>query len=168
MLIALGVEIELRFALRSTVAEITAIEVSTLATILDFSKHLKMAKMTFWAIAYCPQGLKRAQFRSTIDGFRDNGNRSFDPAGHLGFFKTSQYGQNGILGKLFIALWVEIELRFALRSTVPEITAIEVSTLAAILDFSNHLKMAKMAIWANAYCPQGRNRAPFRSTIDGC
>ncbi len=45
MLIALGVEIELRFALRSTVSEIMAIEVS--AVVADFSKHLKMAKMAF-------------------------------------------------------------------------------------------------------------------------
>ncbi len=87
VLIGLGVEIELRFALRSTVSEITAIEVSAVAAILDFSKHLKTAKMTFWAIAYCPRGRNRAPFRSTIDGFRDNGNLSFDPGGHLGFSK---------------------------------------------------------------------------------
>ncbi len=73
LLIALRVEIELRFTLRSTVSEIMAIEVSTMAAILDFSKHPKMA---FWAIAY--------------------------------------------------SLGVEIELRFALRSTVSEIMAIEV------------------------------------------
>ncbi len=52
MHIALGVEIELRFALRSTVSEITPIEVSAVAAILDFSEHLKTAKMAFWAIAY--------------------------------------------------------------------------------------------------------------------
>ncbi len=46
----LGVEIELRFALRSTVSDIMAIKVSAVAPILDFSKHLKMAKMAFWAI----------------------------------------------------------------------------------------------------------------------
>ncbi len=46
MLIAIGVEIELRFALRSTVSEIMAIKVWAVAAILDFSKHLKMA---FWA-----------------------------------------------------------------------------------------------------------------------
>ncbi len=102
LLIALGVEIELRFTLRSTVSEIMAIEVSTLAAILDFSKHLKMAKMAFWAIAYSPRGRNRAAFRSTIDGFRDNGNRSFDPGGHLGFFKTSQNGQNSILGNFLL------------------------------------------------------------------
>ncbi len=56
MLIALGVEIELRFALRSTVAEITPIEVSAVVAILDFSKNLKMAKMAIRTIAYCPQG----------------------------------------------------------------------------------------------------------------
>ncbi len=63
---------------------------------------------------------------------------------------------------MLIALGVEIELLFTLRSTVAEITAIEVSAVAAILDFSEHLKMTIRAI---AYCPQGRNRAPFRSTI---
>ncbi len=47
MLIALGVEIELRFALRSTVAKITAIKVLTAVAILDFSEHLKTAKMAF-------------------------------------------------------------------------------------------------------------------------
>ncbi len=52
MLIALGVEIELRFALRSTVAEITAIEVSAVAAILDFSEHLKTGKMAFWVNPY--------------------------------------------------------------------------------------------------------------------
>ncbi len=104
LLIALGVEIKLRFALRSTVAEIMAIEVSTLVAILDFSKHLKMAKMAFWAIAYCPRGQNRAPFCSTIDGFRDNGNRSFNPGGHLGFFKSSQNGQNGILGNCLLPL----------------------------------------------------------------
>ncbi len=46
-----------------------------------------MAKMAFWAIAYCPRGRNQALFRSTIDSFRDNGNRSFDPGGHLGFSK---------------------------------------------------------------------------------
>ncbi len=66
---------------------------------------------------------------------------------------------------MLIALGVEIELRFVLRSTVAEITAIKVSAVAAILDFSNHLKMAIRAI---AYFPRGRNRAPFRSTFDGC
>ncbi len=71
LLIALGVKIELRFALRSTVSEIMAIEVSTLVAILDFSKYLKMA---FWAVAYCPLRQNRAPFRSSIDGFRDNGN----------------------------------------------------------------------------------------------
>ncbi len=69
-----------------------AIEVSAVAAILDFSEHLKMAKMAFLAIV--------------------------------------------------IALVVEIELRFAIRSTVSEIMAIEVSAMAAILDFSEHLKMA--------------------------
>ncbi len=44
---ALGVEIELRFTLRSTVAGITAIEVSAVAAILDFSENLKTGKMTF-------------------------------------------------------------------------------------------------------------------------
>ncbi len=105
MLIALGVEIELRFALRSTVAEITAIEVSALAAILDFSEHLKMAKMAIRAIAYSPRGRNRASFRSTIDGFRDNGNRSFDSGGHVGFFKTSQNGQNGILSNFLYCPW---------------------------------------------------------------
>ncbi len=47
MLIALRVEIELCFALRSTVSEIMAIEVSTLAAILDFSKNLKSPKGHF-------------------------------------------------------------------------------------------------------------------------
>ncbi len=47
---------------------------------------------------------------------------------------------------MLIALWVEIELRFALRSTVSEITAIKVSTLAAILDFSKHLKQLLIAL----------------------
>ncbi len=94
-----------------------AIEVSAVAAILNFSKHLKMAKIAFW--------------------------------------------------EFVIALGVEIELRFALRSTVAEITAIKVSGVAAILDFSEHLKMAKIAFWAIAYCPRGRNRAPFGSTIDG-
>ncbi len=103
-----------------------AIEVSTLAAILGFSKHLKMAN--------CPQGRNRAPFRSTIDGFRDNGNQSFDPGGHLGFFGTSQNSQNVILGKL-----VEIELRFALRSTVAEIMAIEVLGESAL---SNSLRRA--------------------------
>ncbi len=42
--------------------------------------------------------------------------------------------------------------------------AIEVLAVAAILDFSEHIKMA---FWAIAYCPQGRNQALFRSTIDG-
>ncbi len=101
-LIALGVEIELRFALRTTVAEITAIEVSGVVAILDFSKHFKTAKMAFWAIAYCPRARNRAPFRSTIDGFRDNGNRSFGCGGHLGFFRTSQNGQNGILGNCLL------------------------------------------------------------------
>ncbi len=41
MRIALGVEIELRFALRSTVSEIMAIEVLTLVAILDLSKWPK-------------------------------------------------------------------------------------------------------------------------------
>ncbi len=77
MLIGLGVEIELRFALRSTVSEITAIEVSAVAAILDFAEHVKTAKMAFWANPYCPRGRNRAPFRSTIDGSRDNGNRSF-------------------------------------------------------------------------------------------
>ncbi len=139
MLIALGVELELRLALRSTVAEITAIEVSAVAAILDFSKHLKMA---FWVISYCPGGRNRAPFCSMIDGSRDNGNRSFNPGGHLGFFKTSQKWPKWHFGKFLISLGVEIELRFALRSTVAEIMAIEVSAVAAILDFSEHLKMA--------------------------
>ncbi len=52
-----------------------------------------MAKMAFWAIVYCPWGRNRAPFRPKIDGFRDNGNRSFGRGGHLGFFKTSQNGQ---------------------------------------------------------------------------
>ncbi len=121
---------------------------------MDFSNHLKMA---IRAIAYCPQGRNRASFRSTIDGCKDNGNRSFGCGGHLGFFGTSQNGQNGILGNCLL-----------LRSTVSKIMAIEVSTLVAILNFSKYLKMAKMAFWAIGYCPQGRNRAPFRSTIDGC
>ncbi len=77
MLIALGVEIELCFALRSTVAEIMVIEVSAVAAILDFLEHLKMAKMAFWAIAHWCRGRNRAPFCSTIDGFRDNGNQSF-------------------------------------------------------------------------------------------
>ncbi len=64
-----------------------SIKVSILAAILDFSKHLKTAKMAFCAIPYCPRGRNRAPFRSTIDGFRDNGNRSFDTGGHLGFSK---------------------------------------------------------------------------------
>ncbi len=59
------------------VSEIMAIEVSAVATILDFSKHLKIAKMGFCAIAYCTWGRNRAPFRSTIDGFRDIANRSF-------------------------------------------------------------------------------------------
>ncbi len=62
MLIALGVEIELRFALRSTVAEITAIEVSAVAAFWEFSEHLKMAKLVFWAIAHCPRDQNRAPF----------------------------------------------------------------------------------------------------------
>ncbi len=123
--------------------------------------------MAFGPIPHCPRGRNRAPFRSTIDGCRDNGNRSFGRGGHLGFFGTSQNSQNGILGKLLIALRVEIELRFALLSTVAEITAIEVLAVAAILDFSEHLKMAKMAFWAIDFSPLGRNRAPFRSTIDG-
>ncbi len=102
LLIALGVEIELRFALRSMVSEITAIEVSGVAAILDFSEHLKTAKVAFWAIAYWPRGQNRAAFRSTIDGLRDNGNRSFGCGGHLGFFGTSQNGQNGILGNCLL------------------------------------------------------------------
>ncbi len=105
-----------------------------------------------------------APFRSTIDGLRDNGNQSLGHGGHLGFFKTSQNGQNG---QLLIGLGVEIELCFALQSMVSEITAIEVSGVAAILDFSEHLKTAKMAFWAIAYWPRGQNRAVFRSTIDG-
>ncbi len=43
----------------------------------DFSEYLKRAKMAFWPIAYWPHGRNRAPFRSTIDGFRDNGNQSF-------------------------------------------------------------------------------------------
>ncbi len=54
-----------------------AIEVSILVAILDFSKHLKMAKIVFWEIAYCPWGRNRAPCRSTRDSFRDNGKRSF-------------------------------------------------------------------------------------------
>ncbi len=103
LLIALVVEIELCFALRSTVSEITAIEVSSVAAILDFSEHLKMAKMAFLVIAYCPRDRNRAPFRSTIDGFRDNGNQSFDFGGHLGFFKSSQNGQNGNLGNFLLS-----------------------------------------------------------------
>ncbi len=66
---------------------------------------------------------------------------------------------------ILIALGVKIEHRFTLRSTVSEIMAIEVSVVAAILEFSKHLKMA---FWAISYCPRGRNRAPFCTTIDGC
>ncbi len=123
-ILPLGPEIELHFALRSTVSEIMAIEVSAVVAILDFSEHLKMAKMAFWAIHFSRWGRNRAPFRCTIDGFRHNGNRSFDSGGHLRFFKTSQNDENGIL---VIALGVKIELHFALRSTVSEITAIEVS-----------------------------------------
>ncbi len=144
MLIALRVEIELHFALRSMVSEILAIEISAVVAILDFSKHLKMTKMAFWAIAYYPRGRNRAPFCSTIDGFRDNGNQNFDPRPSWIFQNISKW-LKWHLGQLLIALRVEIELRFALRSTLPEITAIEVSTLAAILDFSKHLKMTKMS-----------------------
>ncbi len=55
-----------------------------------------MAKMAIWVNTYSTRGRNRAPFRSTIDGCRDNGNRSFNPGGHLGFFKSSQ---NGNLGK---------------------------------------------------------------------
>ncbi len=130
LLIALRVEIELRFALRSTVSEIMAIEVLILAAILDLSKYLKMAKMAFWAIAYCPLGRNRAPFCPTIDGFRDNGNQSFDPGGHLGFFKISQNGQNGILGSCLLPS--RSKLSFVSHG---QWLQIEVSTLAAILDF---------------------------------
>ncbi len=61
-----------------------------------------MAKMAFWAIAYCPKGRNQAPFRSMINGFRDNGNRSFVPGGHLGFFKVSQNGENGIFGNCLL------------------------------------------------------------------
>ncbi len=99
-------------------------------------------------------------------GFRDNGNRSFDLEAILDFSKHLKMAKMAFR-QLVIALRVKIELRFALRSTVSEIMAIEVSAVVGILDFSKHLKTAKMAFWAIAYCPQGRNRAPFCSTIDG-
>ncbi len=54
-LIALGVEIELRFALRSTVSEITAIKVDP-GGHLGFFKTSQNGQMAFWAIAYCPRG----------------------------------------------------------------------------------------------------------------
>ncbi len=53
-----------------------AIEVSAVAAILDFSEHLKMAKVGFGQL-HMPRGRNRAPFRSTIDGFRDICNRSF-------------------------------------------------------------------------------------------
>ncbi len=100
--------------------------------------------MAFWAIAYCSRGRNQAPFRSTINGFRDNGNRSFDPRPSWIFQNISKWPKCHF-GQLLIALGVEIELRFALRSTVGEITAIEVSAMAAILDFSEHLKTVKLA-----------------------
>ncbi len=150
-----------------------AIEVSAVAAMLDFSEHPKTAKMAFTVLHIVPWAWNWAPFRSTIDGVRDNGNRSFGHGGHLGFFRTSQ---NGIFGIWFYPLgsksssvslydrrfpryrqlkfrasdnrgflwrtsqngqngfWAtayplgfEIELRFALRSTVSEISALEVS-----------------------------------------
>ncbi len=53
---------------------------------------------------------------------------------------------NWHFGQLLIALGVEIELPFTLRSTVSEITAIEVLSVAAILDFSKHLKNGQNGI----------------------
>jgi hypothetical protein len=51
----------------------------------------------------------------------------------------------------------QIELRFALRSTVSEITTIKVLVKAAILDFSENVKMAKMASWVLLISPWGPN-----------
>ncbi len=101
-----------------------------------------MAKMAFWAIAYCPWGRNRAPFCSTIDGCQDNSNQSFAMVAILDFQNISKWH----FGQFLIALGVEIALCFAIRSTVAEITAIEFWAVAAILDFSKHLKMAFWAI----------------------
>ncbi len=115
---ALGVEIELRFALRSTVSEIIAIKVSTLAAILDCSKHLKMAKMSIWENAYCPLGRNRAPFCSTIDGFQDNGNRSFGQLAtgqnlKIRNFRAKQRYTYHILFPLVLAIHLDHNLRNA-------------------------------------------------------
>ncbi len=73
-------------------------------------------------------------FRSTVDGFQDNGNQNFGHGGHLGFVKMSYYW--------LLRLGDQIKLRFALQSTVFDITAIKISVMAAILDFSETAKVA--------------------------
>ncbi len=117
-LIALGFEIELRFALQLTVAEINAIEVLAVAAILDFLQHLKMAQMAFWAIAHCPRGRNRAPFCSTIDGFRDNGNQKLA--------KTLKYAtleRNSGINTICILfpLVLAIHLDHKLRTAVPDL-----------------------------------------------
>ncbi len=105
--------IELRIALRSTVSEIMAIEVSTLVAILDFSKHIKMA---FLAIAYCPLGRNRALFHSRIDGFRDNGNRSFGQVATVQNLKIRNFRAKHticILFPLVLAIHLDHNLRNA-------------------------------------------------------
>ncbi len=112
--------------------------------------------MAFWGIAYCPRGRNRAPFRSTIDGFRDIGNRSFGRV-IIGDFHDERLKM--ALEQLHIALWVEIELRFAVRSTVSEIMANEV---LAKWPLSKTLKYATLERFKRIHTPQlltdGRRR----------
>jgi hypothetical protein len=77
---------------------------------LDFSENVKMAKMASWVLLISPWGPNWAPFRSTTDGFRDNGNQSFGRGGHLEFFRTSQNGIWAIAYILFRLILSSVSL----------------------------------------------------------
>ena len=93
----------------------------------EFSR--RTSQNGFWPIAYYPQGRNRAPFHSTIDGFRDIVNQSFGRVIMGDFHDEPLKTGKMAFQQLHIAHRVEIELRFALRSTVSEITAIKVLML---------------------------------------
>ncbi len=113
-----------------------AIEVSAVAAMLDFSEN---SQNGIYCITYCPLGLKLSSISLYDRRFSRYRQSKFRASDNSGFsWRTSQNIQNGFWAVAY-ALWVEIELRFALRSTVSEITAIEVSAVAANLDFFQNI-----------------------------
>ncbi len=122
------------------------------STSRDFhNKRLKTAKMVFGQLHIAPWASGSV---SLYNQRLDNGNQNLGHGSHLGFFFFKMVKIIKMAFEhLHIALTVKIEIRFALRLTVSKIMAIEVSAVAAILDFSEHLKTAKMAFLATDYCP---------------